>query len=87
MVKVGGVGYDPVGDFTVGGRRLTPQHHPALSHMLEAACLCNNAMLAESSDGADVSSLRHVIRPRRDARDNLAYSSPVAHHLTINCAS
>lgn len=58
---MGGVGYDPVGGFTVGGRRLMPQSHPALVCMLEAACLCNNAVLGDNASGEDLTSLRSVL--------------------------
>lgn len=57
-IEVGGVGYDPLGDFSLGERRLTPQNHPALTRVLEAACLCNNAVLSDNRSGRDIPSLR-----------------------------
>lgn len=47
IVEVDGIGYEPVGDFTVGGRGLTPRDSPAVTRLLEVACLCNNAVLEE----------------------------------------
>lgn len=55
IVDVEGVGYEPVGEFTVRGRQLTPRDSPVVTRLLEAACLCNNATLndnAEDGDGA-----------------------------------
>lgn len=62
-IEVGGVGYDPVGDFSLGERRLTPQNHPALTRVLEAACLCNNAVLSDNRSGRDIPSLSTGVAP------------------------
>ncbi|CBJ31177.1 testis secretory pathway calcium transporting ATPase [Ectocarpus siliculosus] len=57
VLAVGGVGYDPAGEFTVCGRGVTPQSCPAVASLLEAACLCNNAALGDAAaGGARVSS-------------------------------
>ncbi|MGV0836260.1 cation-transporting P-type ATPase [Mycolicibacterium thermoresistibile] len=48
---VGGVGYAPVGDFSVDGRVVDPQQYPVLQAALRAAVLCNDAGLGEE-DGA-----------------------------------
>lgn len=61
IIDVAGAGYDPVGDFTVGGRRLTPQGHPGLVRMLEAACLCNNAVLANGTGEEEATTLGQVL--------------------------
>lgn len=51
MIDVAGVGYEPVGDFTACGRLVTPRSSPAVASLLEAACLCNNAVLGEKAGG------------------------------------
>eukprot|EP00903_Cladosiphon_okamuranus_P015918 g14703.t1 len=51
MIDVAGVGYEPVGDFTVCGRLVAPHSSPAVASLLEAACLCNNAVLGETAAG------------------------------------
>ncbi|CAM9794027.1 unnamed protein product, partial [Ectocarpus sp. 8 AP-2014] len=51
VLAVGGVGYDPAGEFTVCGRGVTPQSCPAVASLLEAACLCNNAALGDAAAG------------------------------------
>lgn len=53
MIDVGGVGYKPLGDFTMCGQRVSPQTSPAVATLLEAACLCNNALLGDTADGGD----------------------------------
>lgn len=59
VIDVAGVGYEPVGDFTLCGRPLTPQSSPAVATLLETACLCNNAVLGEKEKAAQgVSDLR-----------------------------
>lgn len=45
VIDVAGVGYEPVGYFTLCGRRVTPQSSPAVASVLDAACMCNNAVL------------------------------------------
>ncbi|KAG5184494.1 testis secretory pathway calcium transporting ATPase [Tribonema minus] len=51
LVEVSGGGYDPTGDFSLGGTLLQTHEHAALSQLLEAACLCNNAAVAPSDSG------------------------------------
>ena len=51
MIDVAGVGYEPVGEFTACGRLVTPHNSPAVASLLEAACLCNNAVLGETAAG------------------------------------
>ncbi|CAM9720643.1 unnamed protein product [Pylaiella littoralis] len=53
IIDVAGVGYEPVGDFTLCGRRVTPQSSPAVTSVLEAACLCNNAVLGPAAAGGN----------------------------------
>ena len=47
VVGVSGVGYAPVGDFSVDGRVVDADHHPALSLAIRAGVLCNDARLYE----------------------------------------
>jgi len=44
-IDVGGVGYAPVGDFSIDGRVIDPSRYPALMEALLAASLCNDASL------------------------------------------
>ncbi|CAM9663245.1 unnamed protein product [Scytosiphon promiscuus] len=57
IIDVGGVGYEAVGDFSMCGRRVSPQTSPAVATLLEAACLCNNAVLGEDAAGGDGTSI------------------------------
>lgn len=50
-IDVGGVGYAPVGDFSIDGRVLKPADHRALLDTLRAGALCNDAALHDA-DGA-----------------------------------
>ena len=50
-VDVAGVGYEPVGDFSIGERVVDVDRHPALALALRAGVLCNDARLHEC-DGA-----------------------------------
>ncbi|WP_107727660.1 calcium-translocating P-type ATPase, SERCA-type [Desmospora activa] len=45
MVAVSGSGYIPEGEFTVGGKVVTPRRDTELKRLLEIAVLCNNAAL------------------------------------------
>lgn len=45
--NVGGVGYAPVGDISMDGRIVDPDHYPALSLAIRAGVLCNDALLRE----------------------------------------
>ncbi|MFA5531137.1 MAG: cation-transporting P-type ATPase [Thiohalomonadaceae bacterium] len=45
--SVTGVGYDPHGGFTLDGRDVDPEAHPALLELCRAALLCNDAVLHE----------------------------------------
>jgi len=44
---VGGVGYAPVGDFSIDGRIIDTAHYPALSMAIRTGVLCNDARLRE----------------------------------------
>ena len=46
-VDVSGVGYEPVGEFSIGGRAIDTERHPALALALRAGVLCNDAQLHE----------------------------------------
>lgn len=52
IIDVEGVGYEPVGDFTVQGRSVSSRASYAITAMLKAACLCNNAVLGDDSIGS-----------------------------------
>jgi len=45
--NVGGVGYAPVGDISMDGRIIDPDHYLALSLAIRAGVLCNDAFLRE----------------------------------------
>lgn len=45
VIDVAGVGYEPEGEFTMCGRPLASHSSHAVAALLEAACLCNNAVL------------------------------------------
>ncbi|MCK0508542.1 cation-transporting P-type ATPase [Aromatoleum anaerobium] len=47
VFDVGGVGYAPVGDFSVDGHIVDTDRYPALSLAIRAAVLCNDAHLRE----------------------------------------
>ncbi|MCW5622966.1 MAG: HAD-IC family P-type ATPase, partial [Burkholderiales bacterium] len=47
VFDVGGVGYAPVGDCSIDGRIIDPEHYPALSLSIRAGVLCNDARLHE----------------------------------------
>lgn len=51
VIDVGGVGYAPVGDFSVDSRLVDVRRHPALEAALRAGVLCNDARLCEEEDG------------------------------------
>ena len=46
-VDVSGVGYEPVGEFSIGARAIDTERHPALALALRAGVLCNDAQLHE----------------------------------------
>jgi len=50
-VAVTGVGYEPVGDFVVGGHVVDTERHPSLALALRAGVLCNDAQLHEEEGG------------------------------------
>ncbi|CAM9580982.1 unnamed protein product, partial [Phaeothamnion confervicola] len=50
--SVTGVGYSLVGEFLLGGVIIRPGSHAALSGLLEAACLCNNASLGDGNSSS-----------------------------------
>jgi len=45
--EVGGVGYAPVGDCTLDGRIIDPDHYPSLALAIRIGVLCNDARLHE----------------------------------------
>src|SRR3569623_1462051 len=44
-MEVSGSGYDPHGDFTMGGRIVDPLHYHAVQELIRAGILCNDATL------------------------------------------
>lgn len=50
VIQVSGVGYTPMGDFTVDGRILKKGECPELEKLLEACALCNTAKVKPPSD-------------------------------------
>ncbi|TAH52095.1 MAG: cation-transporting P-type ATPase [Betaproteobacteria bacterium] len=49
-VDVGGIGYAPVGDFSIDGRLIDVDRHPALARAILGGVLCNDARLREEDD-------------------------------------
>jgi len=47
VFDVGGVGYAPVGDLSIDGRIIDPEHFPALAMAIRSGVLCNDARLRE----------------------------------------
>ncbi len=47
VFDVGGVGYAPVGNVSIDGRIIDPEHYPALAMAIRAGVLCNDARLCE----------------------------------------
>ncbi len=47
VFDIGGVGYAPVGDCSIGGHAIDPGHYPALAMAIRAGVLCNDARLRE----------------------------------------
>ncbi len=45
--NVGGIGYAPVGDISIDGRIIDPEHYPALRLAIRAGVLCNDGRLRE----------------------------------------
>lgn len=50
VFDVGGVGYAPVGDFSIDGHIVETQHYPALAMAVRAGVLCNDAHLRKKGD-------------------------------------
>ncbi len=50
VFEVGGVGYTPAGDLSLGGRIVDAEHYPALALAIRAGVLCNDARLYEEAD-------------------------------------
>ena len=48
-VNVSGVGYEPVGDFSIGGHVVDANRHPSLSLALRAGVICNDAQLRDDN--------------------------------------
>lgn len=54
IVDVGGIGYEPTGDFSSGGAALAAEELAGLGALMASAALCNNARLVEpESSGTD----------------------------------
>jgi Ca2+-transporting ATPase len=49
LIEVGGVGYDPAGQFTAGAQPLDPAGDPTLKRMLVSGLLCNDANLIQAN--------------------------------------
>lgn len=47
VFSVGGTGYAPVGNLSINGRIIDPDHYPALAMAIRAGVLCNDARLRE----------------------------------------
>jgi magnesium-transporting ATPase (P-type) len=47
LIAVGGVGYEPRGGFSIGGREMEAERQPVLVEIARAAVLCNDAALRE----------------------------------------
>ena len=50
LIDVTGVGYEPKGEFHVGGKMLNPQGNAALQKMLHIGSLCNDTTLVSVND-------------------------------------
>lgn len=50
VFDIGGVGYAPVGDCSIDGRIIDPNHYPALSLAIRTGVLCNDAHLRNEDD-------------------------------------
>ncbi|MFZ3006622.1 MAG: HAD-IC family P-type ATPase, partial [Phenylobacterium sp.] len=50
VVKVGGVGYAPVGDITIDGVRPSPDQCAMLAQVAAAAALCNDARIEQTAE-------------------------------------
>ncbi len=50
VVEVSGIGYNPVGDFTLDGKAVEAQEVIAVEKLLEIAALCNGAKIEPPSD-------------------------------------
>jgi P-type Ca2+ transporter type 2C len=51
-LKISGTGYVPTGDFSLGGKKISPQDYPELRSLLLACALCNDAIL-QQQDASD----------------------------------
>jgi len=47
LIAAGGVGYEPRGGFSIGGREVAAEEQPVLVEMARAAVLCNDAALRQ----------------------------------------
>ncbi len=52
-IQVGGAGYNPVGEFTIGGKPLTEEDNDSLFTILRVAAFCNNARLLPPDEDTD----------------------------------
>ncbi len=51
VMDIRGRGYEPEGGFFVDGKEIDPSREPSLRMLLEAALLCNTAVLKKTEDG------------------------------------
>ncbi len=51
IFHVTGVGYEPKGEFLLGGKQINANQYPQLQKLLQAAVLCNGAQLVRSGEG------------------------------------
>jgi Ca2+-transporting ATPase len=54
-IEVSGAGYEPEGDFSVAGNKLSVESSPALERLLQIGALCNDAALTASGTDWEVS--------------------------------
>lgn len=55
FIDIGGIGYQPIGDFTLNKTVLNPQQIPELMLALRISVLCNGANLIEKNDNWNIS--------------------------------
>lgn len=51
IFDVSGVGYEPRGGFSLGGREILPDHRPLLAEVTRSAVLCNDSALRDTDGG------------------------------------
>jgi Ca2+-transporting ATPase len=65
--KLSGEGYNPTGQFSVGGKPFAPVQDPSASLLLHAALLCNDARLEEGGEEKGAKAWRMVGDPTEGA--------------------